>query len=159
MTFEASALLQWQFSGGILTREYMVFCHGSGPLKLQEVDVHIFHSGEARSCAAEVSTSGTPSHTVITVQAHGALSNQPWQEGCQGQKWQVVPGPFLLPDLPKHWHTSVVTAAPWNCHNMCLMTGADDIPCYTITASTPAIAQEWEGDGGDHSLVRLAGLL
>ena len=42
---------------------------------------------------------------------------------------------------------------------MCLITGADDISCYSIAASTSAIAQEWEVGGGDHSLVHLAGLL
>ena len=73
VTFEASALLQWQLSGGILMREYMVFSAGRMPLKLQEIDVRIFHSGGAQNCAAEVSTSGAPSHTVVTVQVHSAL--------------------------------------------------------------------------------------
>ena len=47
VTFEASALLQCQFSLGSLTREYTVFCHGSVSLNFQEVDVHILQSGEA----------------------------------------------------------------------------------------------------------------
>ena len=72
VTFHASCLLQWQFSAGVLTREYRVVCHRSVPLKLQEVDVHIFDSGEAGDSTAEASTSGAQSHTVITVQAHGA---------------------------------------------------------------------------------------
>ena len=45
MMVEASIPLQWQLSGGILMREYMVICHESMPLKSQEVDVHIFHAG------------------------------------------------------------------------------------------------------------------
>ena len=159
VTFETSALLQWQFSGGILMREYMVFCAGRVPLKLQEVDVRIFHSGEAQNCAAEVSTSGAPSHTVVTVQAHSAFSSQPSQEACQGEKWRVVLSSFLRPVLPTCTHTTAVAAASLNSHDMCLITGADAISRYSIAASTSATVQEWELGGDAHSLVRLAGFL
>ena len=64
---ESHAFLQWQFSGGVLMREYIVFCHRPVPLKLQEVDVHILHCEGQRNCKGEVSTCGAPSRTSITV--------------------------------------------------------------------------------------------
>ena len=73
VTTEASSFLQWQLSGGIIMRECVVFCHESMLLKLQEVDVHIFHSGWARTYTTEASISGAPSHTATTMQAHIAV--------------------------------------------------------------------------------------
>ena len=75
VNFESYALLKWQFSGGVLMREYMVFCHGPVSLKLREVEAHILHYERQRKCKAEVSTYGAPSRTSMTVQAHGTLSS------------------------------------------------------------------------------------
>ena len=83
VTFEAYTLLKWQLSRGTLMHEYMVFCHGSALSKLQEVDVHIFQPGGERNYKAGISTCGAPSHAVITVQVHSALSSQ---------SWRVLPG-------------------------------------------------------------------
>ena len=150
VNIEASALLKWQIKGGILIRAYKVYCHRLVPLTLQEVDVNIFHSGDARNCVAEVSTSASPSHTVITVQARDILSDQPCQEASQSQKWRATLESFLQ-ILPKCRYTSAVAAASLDSCDTYLITGADAISCCSITASTSATAQEWEVDGDVHA--------
>ena len=67
-------------------------------------------------------------------------------------------GLFLWPVLLKRRHSAVM-AASLNFHDVCLATGSNDIPCYSITASISATGQEWEVGGDVHSLVRLAGSL
>ena len=136
----------------------MVFCHESMPLKLQEVDVHIFHSGGARTCTAKVSISGAPSHTIATVQAHDSLSSQPWLEAVQGQQWWIVLAPCLS-ILPKCKHTSEAAAASLNAHHMGLIPGADDVSDISIAQSTSATAEKSEVGDDIHSFVRLAGSL
>ena len=117
--------------------------------------MHILHSVDVGSCSAEVSTSGAPSHTALIVQVHGSLNIQTCQQNCQDQRWQVVHCPFSSPVLPTRRHTSAVAAAHWNLHNLSLNNGADNVAFYSIAASTSVTSQ----GNGDHSLVRLAGLL
>merc|ERR1712096_463637 len=88
LTSDAHSLFQWQLCRGMLLREYMVFSHGVLTCKLQEIEAHIFQSGEDRTRKAEMSTCGTPSCSVIRVQAHsrGQVCQASWNnasKGCQ----------------------------------------------------------------------------